>query len=560
MEETGATPCVIYAAKSTADEHGSIASQLDRCCEHAERNGWTIASEHRDEAASAFKGSRGPGLEQARACAAELAAEHGDAVLLVFATDRLARGDGRTARHLVEYVLEAMKAGYRIEAVTEDIGGEMALLLASLYGQRAHADSAAKSAHTKAGKRRAAERGRRNGGPRPFGYRHVAYVGDDGHPTSRLETVPTEADVVRSMFRGYAAGKSQATIARELNSAGVGTVRGAAWSQSRVCKTLRNSLYRGMVRHGADLFPGNHEAIIPDELWHEVNIARTETAKGGARAGGRPTKGSHLLTGGLLRCSCGAAMRTRTQRKSYGTWEAYLCDGRYSGRTRCTVKAMPREAIDGAVWSYFETVGLDYDAMVREDDERRSLQLAEIADRITEAERELATVTSQLARIRRDYSEGRLDASDWQSFRDELGAERDAAAAALEQLHAREQAVQAEARIRDSEAETLAELQAIRQTLAGVVTGAADLDAARRALRRVFDAFTIHRYAETLPDVLDAELAAGDWYIVPTVRADAILAPLVIGRDEHDEPTVEQDETLRRVPVSTKREPIPPRC
>jgi hypothetical protein len=90
------------------------------------------------------------------------------------------------------------------------------------------------------------------------------------------------------------------------------------------------------------------------------------------------------------------------------------------------------------------------------------------------------------------------------------------------------------------------------------VTGAADLDAARRALRRVFDAFTIHRYAETLPDVLDAELAAGDWYIVPTVRADAILAPLVIGRDEHDEhdePTVEQDETPRRVPVSSERKP-----
>jgi hypothetical protein len=104
-------------------------------------------------------------------------------------------------------------------------------------------------------------------------------------------------------------------------------------------------------------------------------------------------------------------------------------------------QALPRDAIDGAVWSYFETVGLDYDAMVREDDERRSLQLAEIADRIAEAERELATVTSQLARIRRDYSEGRLDAADWQSFRDELGAERDAAAAALEQLHAREQAV-----------------------------------------------------------------------------------------------------------------------
>jgi hypothetical protein len=119
----------------------------------------------------------------------ELAAEHGDAVLLVFATDRLARGDGRTAAHLVEYVLEGMKAGYRIEAVSEDLGGEMALVLASLYGQRAHADSRAKSVHTRAGKRRAAERGRRNGGPRPYGYRHVPRV-VDGRATSTLEVVP----------------------------------------------------------------------------------------------------------------------------------------------------------------------------------------------------------------------------------------------------------------------------------------------------------------------------------------------------------------------------------
>jgi hypothetical protein len=52
-------------------------------------------------------------------------------------------------------------------------------------------------------------------------------------------------------------------------------------------------------------------------------------------------------------------------------------------------------------------------------------------------------------------------------------------------------------------------------------------------------------------EVLDADLAAGDWYIVPTVRADAILSPHVIGRDYHDEATIEQAQELRRVPVSS---------
>jgi hypothetical protein len=111
-------------------------------------------AEFRDEARSAYSGSRGPGLAAAKARAAELAATgNADVVLLAFATDRFARADGRTAMHLVEHVLDGLKAGYRVEAVSEDIGGSMNLVLASLYGQRAHADSAAKSAHVRRGKR-----------------------------------------------------------------------------------------------------------------------------------------------------------------------------------------------------------------------------------------------------------------------------------------------------------------------------------------------------------------------------------------------------------------------
>jgi site-specific DNA recombinase len=544
------TPCVIYAAKSTTDEHGSIRSQLERCREHAARQGWWIVGEYHDEAASAYKSSRGPGLRNAKAHASALAAEHGEAVLLVFATDRLARGDGITAAHLVEYVLEGMKAGYRIEAVTEDLGGEMALVLASLYGQRAHADSRAKSAHTRAGMRRAAERGRRNGGPRPFGYRHVPRV-VDGIATSTLEVVADEAAAVCCMFEDYARGKSQATIARELNAAGIGTVRGAAWSQSRVGQTLRNPLYRGMVRNGADLFPGRHEAIVSDELWREVETLRGAAVRHGEHAGGRPPNGNHLLTGGLLRCSCGAAMRARTEPKSYGAWEAYLCDGRHSGATKCTMSALPREEIDRAVWHYFETVGLDYDAMVREDEERRSLRLAEIAAQVEAASAELRRAEERLERVRRDYLDGKLTAEHCEDFFAELEPEREAAAAALEQLRGQAEATRSEATLRDAEAETLAALQAIREALAGLVTGAADVDAARRALRRVFESFRMHRYGDAPASILDADLAAGDWYIVPTVRADAILLPLVIGRDDHDEPTIEQAQELRRVPVSS---------
>jgi hypothetical protein len=213
--------------------------------------------------------------------------------------------------------------------------------------------------------------------------------------------------------------------------------------------------------------------------------------------------------------------------------------------------AISRDEVDGAVWHYFETVGLDYDAMVREDEERRSLRLAEIAAQINAAEAELRRAEERLERVRRDYLDGRLRPEHWEDFSAQLIPERDAAAAALEQLRAQAVATRDEATLRDAEAATLAALWAIRQTLAGLVTGAADLDAARRALRQVFASFTLHRYAETSPDVLDADLAAGDWYIVPTVRADAILSPLVIAHDDGEEPTIQQPQELRRVAISS---------
>ena len=244
-------------------------------------------------------------------------------------------------------------------------------------------------------------------------------------------------------------------------------------------------------------------------------------------------------------------MRARTQKKSYGTWEAYLCNGRHSGRTSCTMPALSREEIDRAVWHYFETVGLDYDAMVRDDEERRSLRLAEIAAQVEGARVELRRAEERLERVRRDYLDGKLTAEHWEDFLAQLEPEREAAAAALEQLYGQAEVTRNEATVRDAEAETLAALQAIREALAGLVAGAADVDAARRALRRVFESFTLHRYGDASAAILDADLAAGDWYIVPTVRADAILSPLVIGGDDHDEPTIEQAQKLRRVPVSS---------
>ncbi len=70
-------PAVVYAAKSTDDPRGSIATQIAHCEALCKRHGLIVAATYADEAKSAYHGSRGQGLVQTREHAEKLAAEHG---------------------------------------------------------------------------------------------------------------------------------------------------------------------------------------------------------------------------------------------------------------------------------------------------------------------------------------------------------------------------------------------------------------------------------------------------------------------------------------------------
>src|SRR6516225_5539262 len=93
---------IVYAAKSTEDRHGSIPTQLADGRKLAAQRGFEVAAEWQDEAASAYHGDRGPGLAKAMAECERLSTEHGTSALIVQHSDRLARGDAKQARHLIQ--------------------------------------------------------------------------------------------------------------------------------------------------------------------------------------------------------------------------------------------------------------------------------------------------------------------------------------------------------------------------------------------------------------------------------------------------------------------------
>lgn len=234
MQEQRSREAVIYAAKSTEDKRGSIPAQLLDCREFAERISRAVAAEYADEAASAWSGDRGPQLAAALAHAERIGA-----ALIVQHSDRLARGDARQARHLIEIYLWSLKAGVELRSVQDDSTFEN-LVMAAVMGERNTEDSRRKSEAVRAGLDRRRKQGKYVGS-RCFGLTWRRNASDE----RELVPHPAEAPVVARMAAELLAGVAQMEIARKLNVERVPTARGGAWHQGTVRSILANPAIAG---------------------------------------------------------------------------------------------------------------------------------------------------------------------------------------------------------------------------------------------------------------------------------------------------------------------------
>ena len=493
---------VLYAAKSTADPKGSLPTQLADARALVEREGGEVVAAYSDEAASAWTADRGPQLARAMEHAARIAPSW----LVVQHTDRLARGDGKQARHLIELYLWAMKSAVTLRSVQDD-GTCENLIMAAVMGERNAEDSRRKSLAVQAGKARRAQRGQSHGGPRAYGYKYPGH----GQP---MRPVPAEAVIVERIFAEFLAGRALTGISRGLEDDGVPTLRAKFWRHTTISSILQNPVYAGHVRHNGELYPGEHDAIIPFEVWEQAQALLAARPKKGR---GRPPKVGHLFRKGMLRCECGESMIARTNSQGNGY---YTCARRVEhGPERCDMPHLRRAVIDAAVYRYFEQVGLDVDATRRTIEESQSRKLAEVRALRAEAEREAQRAAERLARVRRDYTEGRLDAEDWTAFRDELSAGKRAAEAEALRLAASEAAAVSDGALLDAEREMLERLTEIRRAIAGEVNASEGVDAVRAALSRLFEGFVVRR---GFPGRVHVELVSEALWIDPIVRERSV--------------------------------------
>lgn len=342
-------PCVQYAAKSTEDDRGSIPTQQSDTAEAIEREGggrFPYGAPQADEAASAFKGNRGPGLAEAKRLAVEAAEEYGSAELWVQHSDRLARGDGINADHLAEVFFEMRRQGVRLRSVQDDGNLEDAIR-AVLIGERNNEDSSRKSKAVKAGLLRAAERGDWTGGQIPDGYRVIKGHDERGRETRTVEKDPERSAALKLVWDLAREGKSAPEITRALGAAGHLTnprktkkhpdPKPRPFDNNRVRQILTNPFYaRLSVHKGEVVGEGHWPRYVEPEEFYEMKAKRAAKVAGRKPALGRPS--SFLLAGISVCNACGSPMDTVTSHHKRK-------DGTYARRYVCRRhKEIPEEA------------------------------------------------------------------------------------------------------------------------------------------------------------------------------------------------------------------------
>lgn len=415
------TAAVVYAAKSSMDPRGSIETQLADGRALAEREGMAVAGEYSDEAASAYRGDRGPGLARAQAHA-----ERERCALIVQHSDRLARGDGRRAKHLVEYALWAIKSGVTIRSV-QDPQTFNDLLYAVVTGQRNHEDSARKSKATRDGLKRRAERGQPVGAV-PIGY-FVETTVIDGEVITRRAIDPTGRGVVERMFELAAQGATPGRVSRTLNAEGARTQRGKLWTTRAARRVLTNEDYLGATGYPALIDAARFEAV-------QQGLARLDAAAVQARKGGRPATDDFLLAGVGFCLVCGAPLRCRRYRT--GT-RAYRCSNALEGRSACASRPIRADIAEAQVLNHLRSFVGNIEDWLRE---QADAEATEQRARETAVERErqaLADLDRQrecfLAEYRRQVVAGKSSRIALEEI-ERIDRERDAQRRTIEEAEA----------------------------------------------------------------------------------------------------------------------------
>ncbi|MFL6759030.1 recombinase family protein [Sphingomonas sp.] len=289
--------CAIYTRKSTEEgleqAFNSLDAQREACAAYIlsqAHEGWERVNEHYDDGGWSGGNMARPALQQ---LLADVAAGRVD-VIVVYKIDRLTRSLADFAR-IVE-VLD--KAGASFVSVTQSFNtttsmGRLTLNVLLSFAQFEREVTSERIRDKVAASKR---KGMWMGGPIPIGYRLES---------RKLLIEEPEAETVRLIFRRYLELGSVGALADELATVGIRTkvrsfangrsVGGVFFTRGSLAQLLQNPLFVGKVSHRDELFDGEHDAIIDDGVWDQVQLLLATNRR--ERLHGKRTRTPSLLTG-----------------------------------------------------------------------------------------------------------------------------------------------------------------------------------------------------------------------------------------------------------------------
>lgn len=311
--QPSAVNAVIYARYSSHSQtEQSIEGQLHDCHAWAERMGYTVLHEYIDRALTGTKDTR-PDFQRMIRDAEKRQFQ----LVIVWKLDRFARNRYDSAI----YKAKLKKSGVRVVSVMENVSdGPEGIILEGILESMAEYYSANLSENVRRGMEASARKGWFPGGPVPLGY-----IPRDHHlyPDERF------APIAREMFRRYADGESPAEIARDLNSRGLRTPRGAPFQVSSF-DTLKNPAYVGRYTYQGQVIEGAADAIIDEETFRRANERRAMNRRAPAA---KKAPERYLLQGKIFCGCCGAPMIGECGRSKTGTmYHYYTCAKRKKAR------------------------------------------------------------------------------------------------------------------------------------------------------------------------------------------------------------------------------------
>ncbi|GHT99107.1 hypothetical protein FACS1894126_5120 [Alphaproteobacteria bacterium] len=118
------------------------------------------------------------------------------------------------------------------------------------------------------------------------------------------------------------------------------------YNKKTVRRILENPYYKGYVTHKGELYEGQHEAIIVEEIWSKVQeiFEKNKSTKHQKKSSPYPLKG-------LLKCgACGATM-TPTSCNNHGLkYRYYTCNTHFrSNNCAFPLRNVPAEGLEARV-------------------------------------------------------------------------------------------------------------------------------------------------------------------------------------------------------------------